>query len=270
MPRIVLKIAYIGTDFEGFQIQPGKRTIEREIFTALRELELIEDPRKARYQSAGRTDKGVHAIGQVIAFNTSKLELALPRIINTKLPDPIWAWAHAKVPENFDPRRHAIEREYRYVLFDRELDVKMIKSAARLFRGEHDFANFSTREKGRSTVRTVLELRVKKLGDFLIFDITGESFAWNMVRKIVTALELVGRGEKDENWIMLMLTPSKHREGLQSAPAYGTILRNVSYRGIEFEEDAYARKKAHKRLEGWFKQYCTMGKVLGELMRAVE
>ncbi len=268
--RIALKIAYLGTNFDGFQIQPEKRTVEGEIFRALKDHKLIQNPRNARYQAAGRTDKGVHAIGQVIAFNTSKPALALPRVINSKLPDSIWAWAHAAVADDFDPRRHAVKREYRYVLPDDHLDIKRIKSAARFFKGKQDFANFTTREEGKSAVRTLIEVKVRKLGDFLIFDISGESFAWNMVRKIVTALKMIGRQERDEDWIELMLTPSNHREGLQNAPAHGLILKNVSYRGISFEEEIYAKKKACRKLEEWFERYSVMGKILGEMKSAME
>ncbi len=270
MARIALKIAYIGTDFEGFQIQPGKRTIELELFKALRDLNIIEDPRNAKYQSAGRTDKGVHALSQVIAFDTGKLDLAQPRIINTKLPDSIWTWARALVPEDFDPRREAVKREYRYVLYDENFALEKMRSAAKLFIGEHDFANFSTREKGKSTVRTVYNLTLEKLGNFLLIDIEANSFTWNMVRKIAAALKMIGEGKREERWIELMLLPSKYREGLQSAPAFGAILKNVSYRDIKFEEDAYVKRKASKKLKECFIKYYTTGRVYEELASAMK
>lgn len=270
MARVALKLAYIGTDFEGFQIQPGKRTIELEIFKALKDLNIIQDPRSARYQSAGRTDKGVHALNQVIAFNTSNLELAQPRVINSKLPDSIWAWARAIVPEDFNPRRHAIKREYRYILYDEGFALEKMKSAAKLFIGEHDFANFSTREGGKSTVRTVYKFKLKKLGDFIVIDIEANSFTWNMVRKIAAALKMIGRGDMEEEWIELMLAPWKHREGLQSAPAFGTILKNVRYRNIKFEMDAYAKRKASEKLRKYFLRYYTTAKVLEELTSAMK
>jgi tRNA pseudouridine38-40 synthase len=270
MARVAFKLAYIGTDFDGFQIQPGKRTIEFELFKALRDLNIIKDPRDAKYQSAGRTDKGVHALNQVIAFNASNLDLAQPRIINSKLPPSIWIWARAIVPEDFDPRRLAIKREYRYVLYDEGFALKKMKRAAKLFIGEHDFANFSTREKGRGTVRTIHKLKLKKLDDFLLIDIEANSFTWNMVRKIAAALKMIGIGEREEKWIELMLSPSSYREGLQSAPAFGTILKNVIYRNIKFEEDAYSKGKASKTLKEFFIKYYTTSKVLEMLASAMK
>ncbi|MEM2925325.1 MAG: tRNA pseudouridine(38-40) synthase TruA [Methanocellales archaeon] len=265
MTRVAFKLAYIGTEFEGFQIQPGKRTIEFEIFKALRDLNIIQDPRSANYQSAGRTDKGVHALNQVIAFNTSKIELAQPRVINSRLPDSIWTWARAFVPEDFDPRIQAIKREYRYILYNEGFALEKMKRAAELFIGEHDFANFSTIERGRSTIRIIHKIKLKKQGDFLFIDIEANSFTWNMVRKIVTALKMIGRGEREEKWIELMLSPSIHREGLQSAPAFGAILKKVRYRNIKFEIDTYAKRKASEKLRQWFIRHYTTAKVLKEI-----
>lgn len=95
--RVALKLAYIGTEFHGSQIQPNVETVEGELFKALR-TSIIESPKSANYTCAGRTDAGVHALEQVVSFDTDKLNLAIPRVINSELPSGIWVWAHAEVP----------------------------------------------------------------------------------------------------------------------------------------------------------------------------
>ena len=113
--RTALKVAYIGTDFHGFQVQPDVKTIEGELLRALSELNIIDNRHSANYIAAGRTDKGVHAIGQVIAFDTDNPDMVMPRAINSRLPGTIWTWAWSEVvPPGFDPRRDTLSREYRY------------------------------------------------------------------------------------------------------------------------------------------------------------
>jgi tRNA pseudouridine38-40 synthase len=104
--RIALKLAYIGDRYHGFQIQQNAHAIESEIFASLEKNNIVDDIKEARYSGAARTDRGVHASGQVIAFDTSTgFGDPLPRIINRDLPDDIWVWAHAVVPSGFDARR---------------------------------------------------------------------------------------------------------------------------------------------------------------------
>src|SRR5665811_1274488 len=147
--RIALKVGYIGTNYHGFQIQPDVSTIEAGLFASLAKLNIINSPHEANYIASGRTDKGVHAIGQVIAFDTERPELAIPGPINSNLPGTIWAWARAQVPDDFDPRRNAKHREYMYIM-PGKLDVSLLESASRLIKGEHDFLNFITPEKERN------------------------------------------------------------------------------------------------------------------------
>ena len=109
--RIALKLAYIGDRYHGFQIQQNAHAIESEIFASLEKNNIVDDIKEARYSGAARTDRGVHASGQVIAFDTSTgFGDPLPRIINRDLPDDIWVWAHAVVPSGFDARRDAVRR----------------------------------------------------------------------------------------------------------------------------------------------------------------
>ncbi|MFZ2412543.1 MAG: tRNA pseudouridine(38-40) synthase TruA [Candidatus Methanoperedens sp.] len=261
--RIALKIAYIGADYHGFQIQPDVKTIEGEIFRALCELNIIKNPHEANYISAGRTDKGVHALGQVIAFDTDNPGVAIPRAINSKLPPAIWAWARAEVPSDFDPRRHAMYREYRYILHGK-YSRSPLQKAFSLLKGIHDFSNFATPEKGKTCVCKIEKLDMNVKNGFTILDIRADRFLWHMVRKIATAMKLVGNGARDIQWLEQMLNPAEFTGALEPAPAYGLVLKNVEYENITWKEDAYAMKAIRENLEEQFLWHGVMAEMLGE------
>jgi len=261
--RIALKIAYIGTDHHGFQVQPNVKTIEGELFRALRELNIINDPHEAKYIAAGRTDRGVHAIGQVVAFNTEKPNIAVPSAINSRLDGTVWVLAKAEVFPGFDPRRFAEYREYRYIMFGR-FDISTLKEALQLLTGKHDFYNFVTHENERSTICTITKIDVLEAGEFTIIDIRADYFLWHMVRKIATAMKKVGTGERDISWLEKMLNPSEFKEGLQPAPSYGLIFKNVEYGNIIWKEDEYTKRHISKTLEGMFLKHAVMAQLLRE------
>src|SRR5438309_9006370 len=137
--RVALKIAYDGRAFFGHQRQPDRRTVEGECITALRSAKIMRDPTEAFFRSASRTDRGVSAVGNVIAFEASLGPDAVLGAFNDKARD-VWAWAFAPVPASFHPR-HAIERWYRYVLLE-DVAERNLQAAARLFVGTHDFRAF--------------------------------------------------------------------------------------------------------------------------------
>lgn len=260
--KVALKIAYIGTNFSGSQAQPGRRTVEGELKKGLRELGLLGE--KGKVGLAGRTDAGVHALGQVAAFKPLKENLAEPRVINSKLPDDLWAYARAEVPEDFDPRRDAAGRAYRYVLYAPDAVEERVIEGSKLFIGTHDFSNFASLEPGKSPVRTIRCIEVSKHGDLYLIDIEADSFLWNMVRKIVTGLKMVGSGGRDREWLERMLDPGAYREGIPPAPAGGLYLAKVDYPGIEFRDEKYSKARACRRLEGCFEARYTMAEVLRE------
>jgi len=262
--RIALKIAYIGTDYHGSQVQPDVKTIEGELFRALRELNIINDPHEANYIAAGRTDSGVHALGQVIAFDTDKPHITIPRAINSKLPGTIWAWSKAHVPHDFDPRRNAKYREYRYILIGK-YDLSLLLKASDLLMGKHDFYNFVTPEKERGSICKIEKIELREAGECTIMDIRADHFLWHMVRKFAAAMKMVGEGKKDLNWLEKMLTPSEFREGLEPAPAYGLVFKNVGYENINWDDDAYAKKSISKALDEHFLRHTVMAQVLEEL-----
>lgn len=265
--RVALKVAYIGDDFHGSQVQPDVETVEGELFKAFRKLGILDDPKSARFISSGRTDAGVHALGQVVAFNTDKPNLAIPRVINSQLPGSIWAWAYAEVPDDFDPRRNAVSRSYRYVMSGEQYDISKIRSASKLLIGKHDFANFCAKDGDRGTVRTVKRIDVRVSGPLTRIDVQADSFLWNMVRRMVAALMMVGSGERDSQWLEHMLDPHSYEEGLESAPAYGLILREVEYlRPIDWVDDSYSIKRAYERIHENMLRHRVMAEVLENLI----
>jgi len=278
--RVALKIGYIGTNYHGFQIQPrsGLPTIEGELFKALKKQDIIEDRKTANYSAAGRTDKGVHALAQIVSFVTSN-QNTTPRMINSVLPDgSIWVSAIAKPYSGFNARKDAISREYRYCLFlqteldlDLDLYITRMREASELFVGTHDFSNFSLLQgheyevAGYSTTRVIKRIEVKTKKPFVIIDIEARGFLRKMVRKIVSALRMVGSGMKDERWIEDLLD-LRIKDGIEPAPAFGLVLKNVSYRDVKFVEDEYAKRRIVERLKRDLVLHATMAEVLGEMI----
>ncbi|MCL7410278.1 MAG: tRNA pseudouridine(38-40) synthase TruA [Methanosarcinaceae archaeon] len=265
--RVALKLAYIGTNYHGSQVQSNDPTIEGKIFEALKELGIIDTPKQANFKSAGRTDAGVHALGQVVAFNTDKPELAIPRVINSKLPNSIWAWAHAHVSDDFNPLYHAVSRTYRYIMSGEQYDISKIRTASKLLIGTHDFANFCTTDGNKSTLRNVMRIDVRVSGALTKIDVQANSFLWNMVRKFVTALTMVGSGVRDIEWLEQMLNPELYEEGLEPAAAYGLTLTKVDYtQPIEWIEDSYSIRRAHEHIHEHLIRHRVMAEVLEGLV----
>ncbi len=265
--RVALKLAYIGTEFHGSQIQPNVVTVEGELFKAFRNLKIIESPKSANYTCAGRTDAGVNAFEQIIAFDTDKTNLAIPRVINSELPPTIWAWAHAEVPSHFDARRDAISRHYRYIISGEGYNISRIREASKLLIGIHDFENFSRISGEKSTIRTLLRIDARVDGDVTKIDIIGNSFLWNMVRKIVTALSMIGKGLHDNDWLLQMLNPDIYEEGIEPAPACGLTLMNINYeKKIDWIEDNYSIRRAGLQNKKLIYRHRVMSEVLDELI----
>jgi tRNA pseudouridine38-40 synthase len=141
-----------------------------------------------------------------------------------------------------------------------------MRDASELLQGIHDFKNF-TLEKNSSTIREIKSITVRVLGSFVIIDVTADSFLWNMVRRIVTGLMLVGSGKRDVAWVEEMLNPDQHEEGLMAAPPHGLILTRVDYNNVNFIEDEYAKKRAMKMLQQETLYHGVMTEVLKMLIK---
>jgi tRNA pseudouridine38-40 synthase len=258
--RVALKLAYLGTDYHGFQTQPGVPTIEGKLMKALKETGAIKNPSKARYAAAGRTDKGVHALGQVIAFDTENIDAAMPRALNSSLSN-IWVYAWARVDVDFNARMSAMEREYRYILWAKGLDISRIKDSLSVFLGRHDFRNFSHEEKEKSTTCDIRKLSIQEQGHWIFIDMAASRFMLHMVRIIATALKLIGMCEKDKVWLTKMLDCSIN-DKLEPLEAQGLILKKVKYPDIKWNIDTYARGKALVEIHEFFMQHETTAIIL--------
>ena len=209
MRNIKLVVSYDGTDFSGWQTQPpGYRTVQETLQNAI--FEVIGE--RVHANASGRTDAGVHAVGQVVNFrsNTNLPTDALFRAITTKLPDDIALRGVSEVPLEFDANRHALRKLYRYVIIDgpfknpfmrkyafrskHRLDASIMAEAAKPLLGTHDFHSFETNWPNRhSSVRTINHLTVNRVGEYVWIDIEADGFLYNMVRSIAGTLMNVGQ-----------------------------------------------------------------------------
>lgn len=224
--RLAFRLGYYGENFFGSQVQAEVRTVEGEVIATCRRVGLFDDPRAVRFAFAGRTDRGVNAIGQVCAFSTEEPERAVAAL-GFELPADIWTTGWAAVHDWFSPRKEARSRTYRYYFSEEVGDVPAMDEAAQEFVGEHDFTRFS-RQSERSPIRRVIFAGVREEDGFRIFEVTAESFLWNMVRCMAWSLAAVGRGEMRGEEIRALL----ERRGERRVPAArpeGLILTDVDY-----------------------------------------
>ena len=229
--RLAFRLAYLGDGFFGSQIQVDRRTVEGEVIAACRRLALFDDWRKARFAFAGRTDRGVHARGQVAAFDTPDPDRARSAL-NLQLPRDCWCTGVAEVPDAFHPRHDARSRTYRYYFPKIRLDSEAMAGAAEVFPGTHDFSRLA-RVEGKDPIRGILSARVFEDDGFACFEVTAGSFLWQMVRGMAGALLAVGTGELDEEGMRELLsgTPGERHP---PAPSSGLVLWDVDC-GIGFE-----------------------------------
>jgi len=231
--------------------RPGIRTVQGELEAALAGL---VDGERQPVDGAGRTDAGVHAAGQVIAFTyRGRLDgSALEAALNGLLPPDIAIRDVRRVRPAFHPRRAARYRDYRYTIWNgprsplRErqalwvrapLDVAAMERAGRAFIGPHDFSAFGAVVGGRSPVRTVHAVRVRRQGLLVTIDVRANAFLRGMVRRIVAVLLDVGRGTLNEEGVRQALAGRKPARNGAAAPARGLCLRRVVY-GRRAEGDA--------------------------------
>lgn len=226
MLRVALALAYDGVRFHGSQRQPGKRTVEGDLLRALAALKAIRDAKSARFLAASRTDRGVSAAANVVAFDTRFSIERLPTALNAKLEDA-WIVGAREVEAGFNPR-HATARRYRYFLPESEADPKALRDALQLFVGEHDFSSFARVEAHRSPTRRIDGVSVAREPPFLAIDFEGPDFLWNQIRRIVAASVKMARREASVEAVRLALK-GKTRVDLGVAPPEPLVLLQVKY-----------------------------------------
>ena len=242
--RIVVE--YDGTDFYGWQIQKGVRTVQGELQRAVGEIV----GRDTLVIGAGRTDAGVHARGQVANFHTLS-RLSCPKwvlALNAHLPEDVAVVAADDVPLDFHSQFAARVKTYRYTILNRAartalerrlvhrvtapLDVAAMEAGAKLLIGTHDFRAFgSEMSKKENTVRTIHTFPVAREGESIRFEVTGDGFLYNQVRSMVGTLLEVGFGKRPPSWVREVLETHDRTKAGANVPARGLTLLEVRYDG---------------------------------------
>jgi len=244
MRRFKLILEYEGTVYHGWQVQPGLPTIQGILQDAL--ARIAGAP--VQVMGAGRTDAGVHALGQVASFAADlRLDpLTLRRALNASLPPDIVVCHAEETPAEFDARRSACSKTYRYTLLHREypsawlgrhtlyvsspLDVEAMAEAARMVIGTHDFSAFRAGTcAARTPIRTVLDAAWRRDGYLWHFEITGNAFLQHMVRILVGTFLEVGRGKRAPADVAGILASRDRRRAGKTAPPQGLCLVEVRY-----------------------------------------
>jgi tRNA pseudouridine38-40 synthase len=242
--RIALRVEYDGTRFCGFQVQPRALTVQGVLEEALAGML----GQATRIFGAGRTDTGVHAVGQVATFLTTSSHDAgtFQRALNARLPEDVAITGACEVDLAFDARRHALRRWYRYIILNRDasspllrtattrlrgaLDVPAMAAAAALLVGEHDMASFSgIPSKPTTTVRRAFAARVTESTPFVVFDMEASAFLPQQVRRTVGVLTDIGRGVYEPEQVSRLLQQPVLGAADHTAPPQGLYLMNVEY-----------------------------------------
>ena len=229
--RAAVKIAYDGRKFMGSQRQPDLPTVESEVISALTQIGAISTIDESRFGFASRTDKGVSALGNVVAFDTEFRRECLLQALNAA-SENIYYYAVAEVPDTFYPR-YAKERWYRYVLPERNKDEELLRACASLFEGTHDFTRFC-RPDGKDAVKTIKRIDVEHRNGAYIIDIHSREFLRNMIRRMVAAIDDVSLRHTDVEDVKKALEGEDKTFGL--APPEPLILMDVIY-DFEFQKE---------------------------------
>lgn len=244
MKRVKLTVAYDGTNYCGWQVQPNGITIQEVLNQCLSEF----TGEKIETIGASRTDAGVHALGNVAVFDT---EMRMPGdkfsfALNQRLPEDIRIQKSEEVDVNFHPRYIKSQKTYEYRILNRRfpipterfyshftyipLDIEKMRKAAEYLVGKHDFKSFcGTGAQVKTTVRTVKEIQIEKNEDRITIRITGEGFLYNMVRIIAGTLMDIGGGLYPPEKMQEILEAKDRKKAGPTAPARGLTLMEIQY-----------------------------------------
>jgi tRNA pseudouridine38-40 synthase len=246
MRNIKLTLCYDGTEFHGWQSQPGLRTVQQVLEDALEQLTGVRPSTTA----SGRTDAGVHALGQVVHFLTvSRHEPeTFVRALNALMPRDVRVLEAREMPQAFHATLDARSKRYRYVIDNGRvaspfqlryswhvpapLDRPAMNRAGQRLLGRHDFRSFETDWPNRtSSVRTILDLMVERREALVTIEVEADGFLYNMVRTIAGTLMLVGTGKRAEEWVSEVLAAQSRVAAGPTAPPQGLFLVKVCYPG---------------------------------------
>jgi tRNA pseudouridine38-40 synthase len=244
MRNIMLTLCYDGTDFHGWQRQPRLRTVQQTLEVVLEQLTGAPSTTTA----SGRTDAGVHALGQVVHFLTDSQHSCetFVRALNALLPHDVRVLLAREMPQAFHATLDARSKRYRYVIDNgsicspfqlryswrvrRPLDAAVMNRAGECLLGRHDFRSFESDWPNRqSSVRTILDLVVDRTGDFVAIEVEADGFLYNMVRSIAGTLVMVGTGKRPLSWVHEVLAAENRTAAGPTAPPQGLFLVKARY-----------------------------------------
>ncbi|MBL4761831.1 MAG: tRNA pseudouridine(38-40) synthase TruA [Methylophaga sp.] len=242
--RIALGVEYDGTKFAGWQVQPEQRTVQGCLELAL----AVVANHSVKTVAAGRTDSGVHALQQVVHFETTvnRDERNWVLGLNTNLPNDINVIWAKPVADDFSARFSALNRSYRYLILNRvsrsaihadkmwwlfsPLNVERMQAAADMLVGHHDFSSFRAKLcQAHSPIKTVEKIQVSRRGDCIAIDVKAQSFLHHMVRNLVGVLVPIGEGRKPIEWAQQVLESRDRSHGGITSPPQGLYFINVEY-----------------------------------------
>jgi tRNA pseudouridine38-40 synthase len=244
MKRFAIEFSYDGTNFFGYQGQPNVRTVQSELENALEKI----FKERIYTQAAGRTDAGVHANGQVAAFNCPVERLTATDIknaLNANIPRDMYVKRAWEVDKKFNPRFDAKKRIYHYFIktdernvflrnyvwhFKYNLNIEKMRIAAKFLEGEHDFSSFKKGNDKKNPIRTIFRIRIIKLrNNLILIRVEGISFLRSMVRNIVGSLVKVGLEQWEPVRIKEVLELRSRQEAAGTAPPHGLYLYKVMF-----------------------------------------
>jgi tRNA pseudouridine38-40 synthase len=261
------RIAYDGGPYHGFQRQPDVPTVEDTVLSALRDLGVlaagVDTP--PGYAAAGRTDAGVSALAQTVAFESP--DWLSPAAFNSELPDAVRAWADADVGPDFHATHHATEREYTYFLHAPDASEDRARCALDALAGDHDFHNLTPDETG---TERVLETDLERDGAFLVCRFRADGFPRQFVRRAVSVAAEVVRGDATLDRVDRVLAPEPvdGPDGVPPAPPTPLVMTGVSYPDARFVVDSEAAVSARGLFETLHAQRAAAARVAGVLATA--
>ena len=242
--KYLLNFSYDGSNFSGFQKQPGKRTIQDELEKALKE---VNNNEEVKLVATGRTDKGVHALSQYAhcIINVDITEKKLKRALNSKLPEDIHIISTKTVDKDFNARYMVKEKTYKYLLsmneynpidrnyiyqYNYQLDIDHMKEVIKVFEGEHDFRALVTENKEKENcVRTIYKTSIKEKNGILEISFTGNGFLKYQVRNMVGILIRVGENKLNKENVEEIIRSKDRSKSGKTAPPEGLYLVDIKY-----------------------------------------
>jgi tRNA pseudouridine38-40 synthase len=231
---VALRIAYDGRRFDSYARDPTASTVENHLLAALRTEGLVE----GSFKTGSRTDAGVSALENVCKATVVRPHLrGLVPALQRGLPTGIWVTAAARVMPHWNPR-HARRRHYRYHALPRTEDLEAMRQACALFVGRNDMRAFAKLEEGRNPERSVFAFSVDREDDAWVFRVEGDGFLWNQVRRMVSAVLCVGRGEAGLDAITTGLQTGNAHPRFRLVSANGLVLERIEYDSLHWDEEA--------------------------------